>query len=115
MTQDTAKLDLLSSLDSLDPAPAARRVVIARDWWSKTFAGLVLGFLLSLALVGIFAWIGPGGINAPEKNQFVMWMITPLWMLILSFIYLCRSGLRAISYLLIANALAYTVFFIVCT
>lgn len=115
MTQDAVNSDSLNSLNSLNPAPAARPIVIARDWWSKTFAGLILGFLLSLALVGIFAWIGPGGINAPEKNQFVMWMITPIWMLILSFIYLCRSGLRAISYLLIANALAYAVFFIVRT
>jgi hypothetical protein len=84
---------------------------IAPDWWSKTLAGVILGFSLSLGLVGLFAWLGPGGIHALEKSQFVMWMITPIWMLILSFIYLCRGGLRAILYLLVANGLVHTLLY----
>jgi len=38
-------------------------------------------------------------------------MITPVWMLILSFIYLCRSGLRAVTYLVIANGIAHTLLY----
>jgi hypothetical protein len=102
------------SPDLVKPAPSpSLRAPIARDWWSKTLAGVILGFTLALALAGLFAWWGPGGINAPEKNQFVMWMITPIWMLILSFIYLCRSGLRAIAYLCIMNCIAHTLLFLV--
>lgn len=98
------------SPDRVKPTTSAR-LPIVRDWWVKTLAGVILGFMLALALVGLFAWVGPGGIDAPEKNQFVMWMITPVWMLILSFIYLCRSGLRAMTYLVIANGIAHTLLY----
>jgi hypothetical protein len=77
------------------------------DWWAKTLAGLVLGFTLALALCGLFAWLGPGGIDAPQKVQFIMWMITPMWMLIFSFCYFLRSGKQALLWLLAANVIAY--------
>ncbi|MDP1976791.1 hypothetical protein [Undibacterium sp.] len=92
-----------------------KKLPIRADWWSKTISGLVLGFTLALAISGVFAWIGPGGIAAPQKVQFVMWLITPVWMLILSLIYLVRTGVRALKGLLIANALAYALLFLVKT
>lgn len=85
---------------------------IQPHWWVKTFAGLILGLTLSFALVITFAWYGPGGIDAPVKVQFNMWMISPIWLLILSFTYLFKTGLKAVSYLLVANILAYGVFFL---
>lgn len=84
---------------------------IRADWWSKTLAGAILGWTLALAIAGIFAWAGPGGIAAPNKTQFVMWMIAPVWMLVFSLSYLFRSGLRAVLWLGAANALAYALFF----
>ncbi|AOT08200.1 hypothetical protein S4054249_10245 [Pseudoalteromonas luteoviolacea] len=79
---------------------------IQPHWWSKTFAGIFAGFFLSLGLVGIFAWIGPTGlteqITAEQrswKTQFNMWMITPIWCLILSFVYLFKTGKQAWIYL----------------
>lgn len=83
------------------------------DWWSKTFAGAFLGGTLALALAGLFAWIGPGGIDAPEKAQFVMWMMAPVWMAVLSTVYLFRTGLRAILWLGGANLAAYGLLFYV--
>ena len=65
------------------------------DWTSKTLAGLFAGFFIALGLAGIFAWAGPGGLDAANKVQFNMWLITPLWMLIWSLVYLFRSGLHA--------------------
>lgn len=94
---------------------AAKNKPMRADWWTKTLSGLVLGFTLALAVSGLFAWLGPGGIAAPQKVQFVMWLITPLWMLILSMIYLVRTGLRALTGLLIANVLAYALLFLVKT
>lgn len=85
---------------------------IQPHWWVKTFAGLILGLSLSYAFVMIFAWYGPGGIDAPVKVQFNMWMISPIWLLILSFTYLFKTGLKAVSYLLLANLLGYGVFFL---
>lgn len=83
------------------------------DWWSKTFAGAFLGGTLALALAGLFAWIGPGGIDAPEKAQFVMWMMAPMWMAVFSTVYLFRTGLRAILCLGGANLAAYGLLFYV--
>ncbi|MFZ6743834.1 hypothetical protein ACO0LC_11445 [Undibacterium sp. JH2W] len=93
----------------------AKKTPIRADWWTKTISGLVLGFTLALTISGLFAWAGPGGIAAPQKVQFVMWLITPIWMLILSLIYLVRTGVRALTGLLFANVLAYALLFLVKT
>ncbi|MGM9515100.1 hypothetical protein ACS5PK_12670 [Roseateles sp. DB2] len=80
---------------------------IQRDWWLKSLSGTVLGASLALGLVGLWAWWGPGGLGAPDKVQFNMWMIAPLWMLALSAVYFMRSGAQALLALLALNALAY--------
>ncbi|ASF15962.1 hypothetical protein ACE02Y_05580 [Shewanella xiamenensis] len=81
------------------------------DWWTKSLAGLILGFTLALGLVGLFAWFGPGGIDADTKVQFNMWLITPIWLLILSFSFMFKTGLRAIGYLSLFNILTYIVLY----
>ncbi len=80
---------------------------IQRDWWLKSLAGTVLGWTLALALSGLWAWWGPGGINAPAKVQFNMWLIAPLWMLVLSGAFFVRTGSQVVGGLLLANVLAY--------
>ena len=85
---------------------------IQPHWWSKTLSGLFLGLLLAYALVAIFAWYGPGGIDAPVKVQFNMWMITPIWLLVLSFTYLFKTGFKAFIYLGSANIFFYSLFFL---
>lgn len=84
---------------------------IQPHWVSKTLAGGILGLALAYGFVAIFAWFGPGGINAPVKVQFNMWLVTPIWMLVLSFSYLFKTGLKAVMYLASANFLIYGVFF----
>ncbi|MEX2455432.1 MAG: hypothetical protein WD470_12050 [Rhodospirillaceae bacterium] len=37
---------------------------IRPDWWGKASAGAILGLGLALSLVGLYAYLGPGGINA---------------------------------------------------
>lgn len=83
---------------------------IQPHWWSKTLAGSILGLTLSYALVAIFAWYGPGGIDAPTKVQFNMWLISPLWLLTLSLTYLFKTGLKAFIYLGAANIIFYSLF-----
>lgn len=90
---------------------SAKPDAIRPDWWSKTFAGAVLGATLALAFAGLFAWAGPGGINAREKAQFVMWIMAPLWMAVFSTVYLFRSGRRAVLWLGGANVAAYSLLF----
>ncbi|MNN21487.1 hypothetical protein D3C81_1348080 [compost metagenome] len=80
----------------------------SNHWFGKTCAGVVLGFGLALAVSGLFAWLGPDGINAGGgKNQFNMWLMAPLWATVLSFVYLFRSSLRAWLWLGAANVLAF--------
>ncbi|WKD26081.1 hypothetical protein NDQ71_20035 [Pseudoalteromonas sp. KG3] len=85
---------------------------IQPHWWVKTIAGVILGLTLSYAFVAIFAWFGPGGLTATAKVQFNMWIIAPIWLLILSLTYLFKTGAKAFIYLLFANLISYGVFFI---
>ncbi len=90
-----------------------KRLPIQPDWWSKTLGGAILGFSLALALSGLFAWLGPGGLAAPNKVQFVMWLIAPLWMLVFSLVYLVPKGWQVVLGLTCANLAAYGALFVV--
>ncbi|HGM7307496.1 TPA: hypothetical protein ACKP7U_000093 [Stenotrophomonas maltophilia] len=80
----------------------------SRHWFGKTCAGVLLGFGLSLALSGLFAWFGPGGIDGGGgKAQFNMWLVALLWALILSFVFLFRSSASAWLWLGAANVVAF--------
>ena len=83
---------------------------IQPHWWTKSLACAVLGLTFAFAVVGIFAWYGPGGIQSPNKVQFNMWMISPVWLLILSFSFLFRTGMRAVLVLGAANLIAWATF-----
>ncbi|TLG75092.1 hypothetical protein [Methylocystis sp. B8] len=80
---------------------------IRPDWISKTLAGAILGFSLALALAGLFAWLGPGGLGTPNKFQLVMWLVPPIWLTTLSLCFLFTSGTRAWLWLGGANLIAY--------
>lgn len=77
------------------------------DWLSKSLAGSVLGFTLAIALAGLFAVAGPGGLEARNKYQFVMWLVAPIWLGVASLVFLFRSGLAACLWLGGANLLAF--------
>lgn len=81
------------------------------DGWLKNLGGTVLGATLAVALSGLWAWWGPGGITAPHKVQFNMWLIAPLWLLVLSGVYAVRSGWRVVLGLGLANGLAHGLLF----
>lgn len=81
--------------------------MIQRDWFSKTLAGVVLGFGLAIAVSGLFAWLTPGGAMHPNKFQATMWLTAPVWSGVLSLVFLFRSGARAWLWLGSANALAF--------
>jgi hypothetical protein len=84
---------------------------IQPHWWSKIIAGTVLGLTLSFVIVAIFAWYGPGGIDAPVKVQFNMWLITPIWLVVLSLTFLFKTGIKAVIYLGSLNVFFYGIFF----
>ena len=88
-------------MSELNPAAATSSVrtrkhaPVQEDWISKTLAGCILGIALAFIASSLFALIGPGGLETPNKIQFNMWIVPPIWMTIFSLVYLFRSGLRA--------------------
>jgi hypothetical protein len=72
---------------------------LTRHWFAKGLAGLVLGLAIAIGVSGLLAWAGPGGIAAPGKYMVVMWAVIPVWMLVLTFCFLFRSGWRAWAWL----------------
>ena len=89
------------------PQKAAAARGIQRDWLSKALAGVLLGFSLAMTLSGIVAWLGPDGPAATNKFQWVMWLVSPIWLGVLSFCWLFRSGRQAWLQLGAANLLAF--------
>lgn len=91
---------------------------IQPQWRGKTAVGVFLGLLLSYGIVAFIVWFGPDNINQNLSNerllwktQFNMWIVTPIWMLIVSFIYMFKTTKQAFIYLFSANLIIYTLFF----
>jgi hypothetical protein len=82
------------------------------DWWLKSSAGLILGLILGFGLSGLFMLWGPEVITS-VKVQFTMWLVAPVWLLVLAFVFMFRTGLQAWLWLGGANLVVFLVFFIV--
>lgn len=90
---------------------------IQPQWFGKTLVGLMLGLSLTYGFMAIFIWFGPDNLHTALsserllwKTQFNMWTITPIWMLIVSFVYLFKTTKSACIYLGLANLLTYGLF-----
>ena len=86
----------LSSTDKIQP-----------HWWLKSIAGTLLGLTLAYGIVTIYVWYGPGTFSTTAKTQFNMWIISPLWLLILSFSFMFKTAKQAFIYLSAANIITY--------
>ncbi len=98
---------VLSNVRVSSKTGARPSVPIRPDWWSKALGGTLLGYPLAIALSGLFAVAGPGGLQALNKFQFTMWLVAPVWLGVASFCFLFRSGLRCWLWLGGANLLAF--------
>lgn len=77
----------------------------AKNWFGKASAGLILGFLLALGTSGLFRVLG--GVDEAffsTKGQFSMWLMSPVWALAVSLVFLFRTSARAWAWLALANA-----------
>lgn len=77
------------------------------QWWSKSAAGLILGFTFALAINGIFAWLGPNGIELGSSNAINPLIVIAMWSMVFSTCYLFKTGLQAWYWLSTANVIAY--------
>lgn len=81
-----------------------------KQWLAKLSAAVLLGFTLTIALTGLLMdfVFGPVAVFSIH-GQFLMWMIAPVWVAILSSCFIFRSGLRAWLYLGAANLLLWPI------
>lgn len=93
---------------------------VQSDWLGKSLAGIILGLALSFGLVGLFAWLGSDGLTqtiSVEKQswrtQFNMWMVSPIWLLILSFVFMFKNYKQAVLWLGGANIVVYVLLYFV--
>ncbi|QQX79413.1 hypothetical protein JK628_18060 [Shewanella sp. KX20019] len=76
---------------------------IQPHWWGKSLTASFLGLTLAFGLVAIFAWFGPGGIDAAMKVQLNMWLISLIWLPTLALSFLFKTAASAFFYLSLAN------------
>ena len=77
-----------------------RAPLTTEGWFGKASAGTLLGLVIALLVSALFAWFGPGGIMAGAgKTQFNMWMVAPVWTLVLSLVFLFQRVRDAWLYL----------------
>lgn len=85
---------------------------IRRDWFGKASAGAILGLGLALSLIGLYAYLGPGGINAPGGRYATMRHLESfIWIGVFGFCFLFRSGLAAWLWLGVANLVTFAALF----
>jgi hypothetical protein len=56
----------------------AREQLRGRDWLAFSLAAALPGFVLAMALAGIFQYAAHP--LAQDKSQVTMWIVAPLWM-----------------------------------
>ncbi len=93
-------------MNASTPADKGRQDTPPSHLFFKGLAGLLLGFPLSLWLSWLLLYAGrtPGG--APTRDQVAMWLVVPLWCTVMGLVFLARTRLQCIAWLLCANALA---------
>ncbi|MDQ7995704.1 MAG: hypothetical protein AAGC76_07600 [Luteibacter sp.] len=72
---------------------------------AKTFAGILLGLPLTLALISVIIWIWP--VSSEAVTLPVMMAFFPLWVGIMGATYMFRSGPHAWAWLAVANLSAF--------
>jgi len=77
---------------------------------AKTFAGILLGLPLCMAIVGLGAYLWPG----PTESMLIPWFVAffPLWTVVIAATYMFRTGVRAWAWLAVANAGAFAALFL---
>lgn len=81
----------------------------SRNWFGRASAGLVAGFMLALGITSILGWIwsDKGSPLFSAQGQIAMWLMSPIWTLLLGFCFFFTTGLRAWGWLGLANLIVW--------
>lgn len=61
--------------------------------WAKSLAAALLGLPLTVGLIGLIALAWPGSLEIKTLPWLLMFF--PTWILVMSFPFQCKTGLRA--------------------
>lgn len=84
---------------------------IQADWWSKTFAGLVLGLLIAIALGSLVVLLSLAHVDRSLAPQLGMWTIAWVWSPLFFLAYFIPKGWQAIAIYGLTAVLAYAAIF----
>lgn len=82
----------------------ARERLRGRDWLSFSLAAALPGFVLAMALSGVFQYLGDPLAN--DKSQVTMWIVPPLWMAAAGVAFGFRTPRAAWGWLSLATVVA---------
>ncbi|MDC8758465.1 hypothetical protein [Janthinobacterium fluminis] len=79
--------------------------------WSRSLAAVLLGFPLSVALVGLCVLLGPGA--GGTRTLPMLLLFFPIWVGVMSLAFMFRTGLRAWAWMGGATLLSFTLLYLV--
>ncbi|KAA8735617.1 hypothetical protein F4V57_02160 [Acinetobacter qingfengensis] len=85
---------------------------IQPDWWTKTFAGLILGLSLSIAIGSLISIVSMGHFDRMLVPQLGMWAIPWLWMIVFFAAYFFQKGWHAVLCYFILNIITFSCVFL---
>ena len=77
------------------------------QWWLKSIGAVVVGFPLGLFTSGLVSFVFLDNTPLDVKSQFMMWWITPIWLLLIALIYFTHQPRRTLFVLCIVVAIEY--------
>lgn len=86
---------------------------IQPDWWSKSFAGWVLGFSLSIGCASLVTAWALKHLDPALAPQLGMWVVPWLWLPFVFLAYFIPKGWQAIFIYALCNMLIYTIIWLV--
>lgn len=84
---------------------------IQADWWSKTFAGLLLGLVLAIAIGVLVVLFSIAYLDRALAPQLGMWTIAWAWCPLFFLAYFIPKGWQAIVLYSLVIAIAYGTIF----
>ena len=80
---------------------------IQADWWSKSFAGWVLGLSLAIACASFITLLGLNHLDKALAPQVGMWSVPWLYLPLVFIAYFIPKGWQAVVIYSVLNAIAY--------
>lgn len=76
-------------------------------WLLKTVGMLLVGFPFAVFTSSLIGWMAPDSVPIDIRSQFIMWLITPLWLTPLSLIFFYRRPIPVFGAFVVLTFVAF--------